>query len=440
MVEFAPFRGVHYNRERVGDLSAVTAPPYDIIRPELKEELHRRSPYNVVRLILGKDRPEDDPGRNKYLRAAEQYRQWLSEQVLVREPAPRFYLYHIDFDLKTPAGVRRLTRRGLVGRLRLSPYSERAVLPHERTLAAAKEDRFRLLAATRVSFSPVFALFTDPEAELFRRLEPETKSSPAWECREPTGVSHRMWPLADPAQLEAVAAFLRPRRLFLADGHHRYETGLRYWEEIRQTRPEQAAGAEWTLAYLTAAEDPGLVIFPYHRLLHRLAPEKLAGMIGRLRQEFEVIPAPSSPLPPGPARQAFVQALIEHGCSSRSAFGLVLAGGEAFWLLTRPEVLRARRAGIASRLDVSLLEEHVLEEVLAIDHRALVEEKNVAYETDYDQVLDAVGQPPYQAAFLLNPTPVREVLAVAEAGEILPEKSTYFFPKPVSGLVFNPLD
>ena len=439
MANVAPFRGVHYNRSRVGELSAVTAPPYDIIRPELQEELHRRSPYNVVRLILGKDLPEDDPGRNKYLRAAEQYRQWLEEQVLVREQAPHFYLYHIEFDLKTPGGLRRLQRRGLVGRLRLSPYSERVVLPHERTLAAAKEDRFRLLSATRVCFSPVFALFTDPEQELFYRLDSEARPAPSWECREPTGVLHRMWPITDPGQIAAVAAFFQPRRLFLADGHHRYETGLRYLEEIRGARPEPAAGAEWTLAYLTAVEDPGLVIFPYHRLLHSLAPNKLLNMTGRLRQEFEVIPAPGSPLQPGPARQAFVQTLIEHG-KSRSAFGLVLAGGEAFWLLTKPEILRTRRAGIASRLDVSLLEKQVLEEVLAIDHRALVEEKNVTYETDYDRVLNAVGQPPYQAAFLLNPTPVRDVLAVAEAGEILPEKSTYFFPKPISGLVFNPLD
>ena len=439
MADVAPFRGVHYNRERAGELSAVAAPPYDIIPPALQEELHRRSPYNVVRLILGKDLPEDDPGRNKYLRAAEQYRQWLEDRVLVREEAPRFYLYHLAFDLKTPAGVRRLQRRGLVGRLRLTPYSERVVLPHERTLAAAKEDRFRLLSSARVCFSPVFVLFTDPEQELFRGLEPGALPAPTWECREQPEVVHRMWPIVDPDQIEAITAFFRPRRLFLADGHHRYETGLRYWEEIRRREPRLAAGAEWTLAYFTAAEDPGLIVLPYHRLLHSLAPEKLIGMIGRLRQDFEVIPVPASPLSPGPARQAFVQTLIAHG-QSRSAFGLVFARGEAYWLLTKPEIHRTRRAGIASRLDVTLLEGHVLEEVLAIDHRALLEEKNVTYETDYDKVLDALGRPPFQAAFLLNPTPVRDILAAAEAGEIMPEKSTYFFPKPISGLVFNPLD
>src|SRR4030042_4475712 len=149
MAAVAPFRGVHYNRERAGELSAVAAPPYDIIPPALQEELHRRSPYNVVRLILGKDLPEDDPGRNKYLRAAEQYRQWLEDRGLVREEAPRLYLYHPAFDLKTPAGVRRLQRRGLVGRLRLTPYSERVVLPHERTLAAAQGERVRLLSSAR---------------------------------------------------------------------------------------------------------------------------------------------------------------------------------------------------------------------------------------------------------------------------------------------------
>ena len=171
MADVAPFRGVHYNLARVGELSAVVAPPYDIIRAPLQEELYHRSPYNVVRLILGRDLPDDDPGRNKYLRAALQYRQWLEDRVLVRDAAPSFYLYHIEFELKTPAGVRRLQRRGLLGRLRLSPYSERVVLPHERTLAAPKEDRFRLLSAARVVFSPVFVLFQDPAQELAGRLE-----------------------------------------------------------------------------------------------------------------------------------------------------------------------------------------------------------------------------------------------------------------------------
>jgi uncharacterized protein (DUF1015 family) len=438
MAELAPFRGVHYNPARVGKLSAVIAPPYDVIRAPLQEELYRRSPYNVVRLILGRDLPDDDPGRNKYLRAAQQYRQWLEDQVLVRDQAPSFYLYDIEFELKTPEGRQRLKRRGLLGRLRLSPYSERVVLPHERTLAGPKEDRFRLLSAARVVFSPVFVLFQDPEQELAGRLAAAAQAPAPWECRE-GDVVHRVWPITDPDLTQAITGFFQSRRLFLADGHHRYETGLRYLEEIRRTRPELAAGAEWTLAYLTAAEDPGLVVFPYHRLLHSLPAERLQNLVERLRQDFEVIPAPVSPLKPGPGRPAFIQALIEQG-RTRPAFGLVRSEGDAYLLLLKPEIHRVRPAGVASRLDVTMLEGHVLEEVLALDHRALVEEKNVTYETDYDKVLDAVGRPPFQAAFLLNPTPVSRVLAVAEAGEIMPEKSTYFFPKPVSGLVFHPLD
>ena len=439
MATLAPFRGVHYNLARVGELGAVVAPPYDIIRPEEQEELHRRSPYNVVRLILGKDLPDDNPDRNRHARAAFQYRHWLEDQVLVRDESPSFYLYHIEFDLKTPDGPRRLERRGLIGRLRLAPYSERVVLPHERTLAAPKEDRFRLLRAARVVFSPVFALFQDPAQELARRLEAAARAPAPWECLQPGNVVHRMWPLSDPALTDAIAAFFQPRQLFLADGHHRYESGLRYLEEVRRTRPELARSAEWTMAYLTAAEDPGLVVFPYHRLLHSLPAGRLQNLAERLKDDFEVVPAQASPLKPGPGRRAFIQALIERG-QTRPAFGLVTQEGDAYLLLLRPEVHRVRPAGVASRLDVTMLEGHVLEEVLAIDHRALVEEENVTYETDYDKVLDAVSQPPYQAAFLLNPTPVSQVLAVASAGEIMPEKSTYFFPKPVSGLVFDPLD
>ena len=439
MAEVAPFRGVHYNLARVGELSAVVAPPYDIIRAPLQEELHWRSPYNVVRLILGQELPDDDPGRNKYLRAARQYRQWLEDQVLVRDPSPSFYLYHIEFELKTPEGRRRLQRRGLIGRLRLRPYSERVVLPHERTLAGPKEDRFRLLSAAGVVFSPVFVLFQDPEQELFRRLAAAALAPTPWECRESGNVVHRMWPITDPDLTQAITAFFQARQLFLADGHHRYETGLRYLEEVRRTRPETAGSAEWTLAYLTAAEDPGLVVFPYHRLLHSLPAASLQNLVERLQQDFEVIPAQASPLAPGPGRPAFLQALLGHG-RTRPAFGLVMPEGDAYLLLLKPAIHRVRPAGVASRLDVTMLEGHVLEEVLAIDHRALVEEKNVTYETDYDKVLDAVGRPPFQAAFLLNPTPVSQVLAVASAGEIMPEKSTYFFPKPVSGLVFHPLD
>lgn len=439
MAEVSPFRGVRYNQTRVKDLNLVVAPPYDVIRPELQEELHRRSPYNVVRLILGQDLPGDDARRNKYQRAAEQYRQWLTEGVLCRDESPAFYLYHLHFDLKTPDGIVRQQRRGLLGRLRLSPYSERVVLPHERTLAAAKEDRFRLLSATRVWFSPVFVLFQEAGQELMKGLESFTAAAPDGECRESNGVWHRMWRLKEPEVAASITTFFEPRRLFLADGHHRYETGLRYWEEMRRARPEAAAGAEWILAYFTPAEDPGLVIFPYHRLLHHLEPSRLAGLRDQLRGGFEVIPAARSPLPAGPGRREFIQQLVSYGRDG-TAFGLVFADGSAYWVVAQPGRENATEASLAARLDVTRLEKQVLEKLLGINHQALVEEKNVTYETDYDRVFEALGRGSYQAAFLLNPTPVAQVLAVAAAGEIMPEKSTYFFPKPLSGLVMHPLD
>jgi len=438
-----PFRAVRYQLAESGDLGDLVAPPYDVIGGDLQKALFKRSPHNVIRLILPEARSDDGEGENKYTRAARLFQDWLKRGVLARDSEPAIYRYQISFSLKTPEGIVTRERPGFVALCKLHEYPERKILPHERTLAGPKQDRFQLMLHCRAHFSQVFLLYPDQEGALEKALG-QAPPAGTWSlsCEDDDGVTHTVWPVTAPEAIAAVNHHLHDRRLYIADGHHRYETALALRRELLSRSPLFAEGVDYALAYFTPLEHPGLTIFPYHRLVHNLPKRRLSGLLKKLGRHFIVDRTLLSPLESGPPRREFMMGLAERGRAG-TVFGMVDAGTRcAYYLTLKPDSplkheCRTEAELAQAELDVVALEELVLTGTLGIKRKDLLNEKFIAYETDYDRVLTAVQKPPCQLAFLMNPTSVHEVIKVADLAGIMPEKSTYFFPKLASGLLFN---
>lgn len=441
-----PFRGIRYDVEKAGDLADLIAPPYDIINDEMKALLHKRSPRNIIRLILGEEKPGDDDRDNKYKRAAKLWEDWRRQGVLLRDPTPGIYRYLTGFSMKTPEGIVSMERPGFVALLKLNEYAEGKVLPHERTLAGPKQDRFRLISQTRAHFSQIFMLYPDPKGKVDQALgATPPEDAEVWSAEDDAGVTHFMWPIEDKDLIETVAAQVGSGRIYIADGHHRYETSLAVHRHLMRTSPLFARGSDCVMAYFTPIEHPGLVIFPYHRLLHNLPKRRFSGLLKKLGQYFKVDRTMQRPLDQGEQRREFMSDLVSRG-AERTVFAMVDGvSRDAFFLSLRPDAELKRNAGdeienFLAQLDVVILEELILTGMLDIKHKDLLGEKFVTYETDFDRVLDQVQQKPHQIAFLMNPTPVKDVVRVADLAGIMPEKSTYFFPKLASGMVMNAME
>ena len=424
MPNVRPFQGIMYDPARV-DLAQVVAPPYDIITPDDQQRYYRQDPRNVVRLIAGEVRPSDDAQDNKYTRAAGFFRDWLASGILRREGEPSAYVYEERFLDPLRGEARR--RVGILAVVELQPFGNE-ILAHERTHARAKADRLSLTRAVGANLSPVFALFQDPARAVPRLLDPVMRGAPRLTIELPGDEEHRIWALPSDDRFQQIAAVLRPSRLVMADGHHRYETALNYRNRQRLEHPEAPddAAFNFVLMLLVDADDPGLLILPTHRLLR-----DLDGFDGQdlLRHLSE-----SSPVNRYPNRAGLLEAMTAGG---RHRVGIALPDG------TRATVDLAEPADTTdpvARLDVSLLHTDILEKQLGLEERALDEERYLTYSRDPDFVLDTVERGRAQAAFLLRPPAVSDVVAVAEAGRVMPQKSTYFYPKPLSGIVFNPLD
>ena len=412
-----------YDPGRV-DLARVVAPPYDVIGPSDQQRYYQQDPHNVVRLIAGEVRPTDSAEDNKYLRAARFFEEWRRAGVLREEPQPSIYIYRHDF--VDPASGDSLTRQGILGVVELEPFGA-GILPHERTHARAKADRLSLTRAVRANLSPIFCLYEDPGHEVQRVVEPLLSGAPRLAFKTDDGDRHRIWSLRGNQVFQALGGVLAASRLYVADGHHRYETALNFRNKMRAEHPEAPAdGAfNFVLMLLVDATDPGLVILPTHRYVHDLVGFDADRLIEGLEQRFRVTQYAT--------RDALVDALRQEVDGHR--FGAVLAKRQV-----SIDVPRRAVADPVSSLDVSVLHRDILEGELGLAEAAVDEERYLGYSRDLEAVLERVDAGAAQAAFLLRPPAVSDVVAVAEAGQVMPQKSTYFYPKPASGIVFNPLD
>jgi uncharacterized protein (DUF1015 family) len=416
VAEVLPLQALHYDLGRV-DLAKVVAPPYDVIDEEQRSELIARSDHNVVELDL----PRDPGGGDPYEHAARLLAKWIEDGILTRDSEPS--LWALEQEYPAPDGSR-LTRRGFLARVRLAPYGE-GIRPHERTQPGPKEDRLRLTRATRHNLSPVFALHP---GDAWRHLEPALRGEPWGEVTDGDGTTHRVWRVSDPAVHEAVSEELEPAELLIADGHHRYETSLAYQSEVGT-----GGSADYVLMALVSLEDPGLTVFPTHRLLSGLADDsaKQEALGSGLRELFESEEVRSDQLDPGAAKGVGVFGYIDS--QFKRAFRLRLKD------TGRLNYALARRSEAYRTLDAAILEELVLKRILGLSAEDIAAKRGIGYTPSVEEALAKLDAGDYQAAFLLRSTPVDQVRAVAAAGEIMPPKSTYFFPKLLTGIVFNPL-
>jgi uncharacterized protein (DUF1015 family) len=442
MAKIVPFRGLRYNPGRIGDPAAVMAPPYDVISPALQEELYRRDPHNVVRLILGRIRPEDTGSDNRYTRAAADFAAWQQEGVLARDAEPSIYLYDQEYGLEEGGAV---VRKGFIALTRLEDFSSGVVKPHEKTLSGPKTDRLNLTRACGANFSPIFSLYSDPCCVLEALTRREKERSPEIDVTDDDGVRHRLWRVSDPAIIRRAQELLDSKPLFIADGHHRYETALNYRNLMREQKPG-FTGKEpfnYVLMYFANMEDQGMLIFPTHRLIFGLADFRPDPFLQTLGEWFDVEAQPLDPAD-AEARRQVRQTLQEKG---RQKHTLALFGGgrTVYYLSLRDEKTMDRyfdpRSPKALRtLDVSILHRLVLEGVLGITPEAQEQQTNLKYVKGFDEPFAQVLSGEFQLAFLMNPTRMSEVRDVANAGEKMPQKSTYFYPKLLSGLVINKID
>jgi uncharacterized protein (DUF1015 family) len=418
MAEVRALHAVHYDPARV-EVGDVVAPPYDVIDAAGRAQLLERSPYNVVELDL----PETAAGSDIYEHAAATMEAWEREGILARDSEPTIWAYEQDYT--GPDGERR-TRRGFLARIRVTEYGPGLVRPHERTQPGPKEDRLRLTRATAHSMSPIFILH---EGDAWSHLAEAAGAEPWAETTDADGTVHRVWPIADRAVHEAIAAKLEPSELLIADGHHRYETARTYGDEIGGEGPHR-----YTLASLVSLEDPGLSVFATHRLLHDLDTGKQEAIRDTLMSLFDVAEAPSpSPEDIVPASDAGEVAFGYMDSHHRKPYHLVLRDTDA---------LDAELEGFSEayrRLDAAALEALILRKALGMSTDDIAAKRGLSYCSDTGEAVGRIEAGECDAGFLLRPTPVQQVRDVAAAGETMPPKSTFFFPKLLTGLVFNPL-
>ncbi|MEE9218370.1 MAG: DUF1015 domain-containing protein [Acidobacteriota bacterium] len=435
MPEIRPFRALRYDASSVGDLSDVLCPPYDILSQVDEEALRARHAVNFVRLILPREEQDLDP----YHAARELLERWREQGTLRRDLAPAYYFYEQEYTLRGSAPLR---RRGIFALVRLHDFSERVVLPHEETLPAPREDRYRLLKTTGAHLDPIFSLYSDPQHIIDRLFEEAARGPCLVDVRDADGIRHRLWLTDREEDLSRIASALATGWVLIADGHHRYESALKY---ARSHAPANGPPKphQYVLMVLCNIEAPGLSVLPVHRLVHSLSDFDLEAWLHRLEVWFE---RRTLPLPEDPRRaEAVLEETLAPHRERGGAVAVAVDPRRADLLVLRPGVDRARELGASVPgallgLDVSLVHALLLERSLSITAEEQLRQTRLRYAKSAPGALEALAGGSAQAAIFLNPTPIESVVRAARAGLRMPSKSTFFYPKMISGLVIHPFD
>ena len=409
-----PFRGLRYNATQVEGLANVIAPPYDVIKPEERVALEAHHPANIIRLILSQPHTDDTDAVNQYTRAATLMNQWIADETLVRDTTPRYYIYDQSFN--APDG-KNYTRRALIGLVKLEPFENRVVLPHEKTHAGPKADRLNLMRQCHANLSPIFVLYADADGDIERIMESFTDAQqPEVDCEERFGSTHRLWCLDDAERNTEIQTLFSQRPLLIADGHHRYETALAFQEEMAHTG---LSGYGYMMVNLVRMESPGLAVLAIHRLLDNLSSDRIADAIAKLPEVFEVHEVDT---------QADLMAQLDTLKGKSPAVGMYTA--DNIYRLLIPH------STIPNQLDVTLVQETLIKEIFQVETLA----DHISYTAYADDAVAHVKGSAARVALFMNPTPVEQVLEVAMAGSTMPQKSTYFYPKMATGFVVNLLN
>ena len=435
MAQIRPFRALRFTPQ-AGEIHQLTCPPYDIIDESQRLWYLKRNPNNIVRLELPRD------GENPYRTAGETLQAWLQSGVLKKDDSPAFYVYEIEFsvsgmsDISGPEGGKR-SISGLIAQVQLEEFSKGIVLPHEETLSKAKADRFQLMQATGCNFSDIYSLYRDDggESETQDILSLVMREAPVCEMTDEAGLIHRLWTITDQTMISAIQNRFTDTKLYIADGHHRYETALNYRNWLREQGVPAGTDADYCMMMLVEMSHPGLVVFPTHRMIRGLEHFDAETVLTASEPYFHI----RRGLPVNEMDEC-----LENAYNAGDKAFAFYTGGDTFAFLTLksldimnellPSVSPASRG-----LDVNVLHTLVLERLMGIDKANMANQLNLTYTRSMREALDDVNAGAYQCSFILNPTRVSEIRDVAAAGEKMPQKSTYFYPKLITGLTMNQL-
>jgi uncharacterized protein (DUF1015 family) len=416
MAKVFPFQPYRYT-PKAGPATKLVSQPYDKIPPELQEHYYRASPYNVIRVIKGKQEPSDNESSNVYTRANQTLAQWIAEGILAQDPQPGFYPYFQQFE--HPDTGETLQRKGFIGLFQLEEYEAGVIHRHELTHSGPKLDRLKLARQTHVYFEQLFTLYDDPDFEIDRRLERAAKSEPSLTAEE-AGIVHRVWRISDPAEVAAIRAAMEPKKLLIADGHHRYETALTFFREN-----PNLPGAGKVMMTFVNRRGAGLVVLPTHRVLGGLANFDAAALLQRAGTDFQVERLDSP---------AALRTRLDAAPPDVPAIGGVFANAPGAYLFTPKNHAAPGTGSNESRLDVAILHQALLGRALGISEEDVRELRNIRYVRGFQPAVDEVTSGLAQAAFLLRPIEAEKVAEIAFAGGVMPQKSTDFYPKLLSGL------
>ena len=416
MPSIKPFKAIIYNKKKIKNIARVVAPPYDVISPVMQDELYKKHPNNVVRLILGKINNTDDEADNRYTRAAKSFNDWLNAGVLIPDKKESIYIYSQGYK----HDGKYTERPGFISLMELELSGSKKVLPHENTLKAPKADRLKLTRSVKANLSPIFLLYEDDKNKIGKILKAAMKSKPFIDINI-DGVRNRVWALSRSGGIEKIIKYMSAKNTFIADGHHRYETARNYANETG------SEASKYTLAYFCKLDDDSLTVFPTHRIIKDISALNAADILAKLKKFFDIKEFSSIN-----SCLAALKALRKH-----HAFGMYLGGKSFYCLKLKKDGAAEPFMGTGSKdwksLDVSILHLFVIQNILAIRD----EDDNIEFVKDAADAVKAVAEDSFKIAFLLNPTKVLQVKSVAEHGEKMPRKATFFYPKPLSGLVIR---
>lgn len=426
MAEIKGYKGLRFNCEKAGKIEELVCPPYDIISDQQREEYIKTNPHNIIRLELPK-------GDDKYNKAAEILNDWLEKGILVKEDKPAIYIYEEEF---TAYGERK-TIKGIICRVKLEEFSKGIILPHEFTLSKAKEDRLNLMKATNCNFSQIYSLYMDGGKNTLSKIDSLSNSEPDIQLQDNDNVTHRMWIIKDEKAIADICNDFADRKLYIADGHHRYETALNYRNYLReQGLAKEGDACDYQMMMLVDMEHPGLVVFPTHRLVRNLDSFNAEKVIDGCREYFDVTEHSDV--------NTIENTLMELYNRGEKAYAFY-CGGNSYKLLVLKDTniikkLLPNASTATQQLDVTILHTLILEKIFGIDAENMAKQINLTYTKIFDEAISSVQQGESQCAFILNPTRVSEIREVASNGEKMPQKSTYFYPKMITGLVMNQLE
>lgn len=434
MAKIYPFKGILYNKKKIKNLSKVMSPPYDVISPEMQEEYYNLSDFNIIKLILGKEFPGDTQYNNKYVRAAASFEGWLRHSILVQDEKPSLYVYEQKFS----HGGKKWVRTGFFALMRIEDGGRGRLYPHEETLMAPKLDRIELIRATHTNFDGIFTLFQDEDEKIFKLLRQTMRRKPVIEAKDPSKVVHKLWRLDSRPLINKIMREMRDKSTFIADGHHRFEAAIRFKNEMkeRNTKFSEDDSYNHVMVYFTPAGSNGLLVLPIHRMVKPIAHLEINSFEEELKNYFEVNMFPYSKRSEPAVRKKVLKE--QEKTAARHSFVMGIKGVPRYYLLVLKSedlvdvLLEEEKPAAFKHLDVTILHTIVMKKILDISS-----EEQINYAKNVDEAVTGLLSGPYQIVFLLNPTRVSDILEIAGKSEKMPQKSTFFYPKLLSGMVIN---